>query len=110
MESPGSSVPKAARHELEDLWRRRLEQAFEGYQTARLEHRRLLAKEPGGAPQAPNSALDQSRRAESGALAEYLRVLRIFRGIAFEGKLPEETFDERIANYPGISAHDLGGG
>lgn len=89
------SLPKSviARHELEDAWRVRLEQNRRLYQDANTRYRGLLTEKPDGQPPSPESPLALARAAESEALMEYSRVLRIFNDLTVHGKLPNETVD-----------------
>ena len=74
----------------EDSWRLRVEETQFRYREATDQYRKLLQEQPDGTPHDPNSALALARRAESEALAEYTRVLRIFTELAVNGKMPEE--------------------
>ena len=78
------------RQELENSWRLRLEGAQVRYREANEQHKKLLQKQPEGKRRNPNSVLDLAHRAESQALAEYARVLRLFTDFTVNGKLPEE--------------------
>ena len=80
----------AERQELEDTWRQRLEQLREKYRAASDIYRALLRKEPEGETPSPDSPLARARQAESEALLEYSRVLRLFSDLTLYGKLPEE--------------------
>jgi len=100
MESPAFPVLSRRWQKIENLWRERLDQAFERYQTAMFEYRRLLVQEPAGHAPSPDSPLYRSRRAESDALTEYLRVLRIFRDITIRHKLPGEPFKDTLQTAP----------
>jgi len=91
MESQRFTAQMLARHELEEAWRRRLEQTLHQYRGATTEYRKLLQEEPDGRPPSPDSALARARQAESEALMEYSRVLRIFTDLTIHGKSPEET-------------------
>lgn len=87
METTKTTPPILTRRELEDTWRIRLEQAMSRYRAANQEYRALLESSPEGRPTSPESPLAQARQAESDALAEYTRVLRIFSDLTIYGKL-----------------------
>src|SRR6266536_3129140 len=87
------SAPVLARYQIEEAWRARLEQALERYQAATHAYRKLLREEAGGRPPSPDSPLVQARQAESDALMEYSRVLRIFTHLTIHGTLPDEALD-----------------
>src|SRR5215469_580166 len=74
------------RREVEAIWRRRLESAWERYHAAADEYGKLL--EPGGCPP---GELNRMLRAEADARKEHSRILRIFTNLVMDGKLPEET-------------------
>jgi CheY-like chemotaxis protein len=107
MENSGFAPPIVARHKLEDAWRRQLERTRDRYHAATKEYRKLLRQEPEGHPPAPGSALDRSRHAESEALAEYARVLRIFTDLTVHGKLPVESPGERSQVVTAESLHTV---
>lgn len=88
----GFSAQTLARQELEDTWRRRVEESQQRYQAATTEYRRLLQEEPDGRPHGPDSALARARQEESDALMEYSRMLRVFADLTVHGKLPEERY------------------
>jgi hypothetical protein len=80
-----------SKRELEDLWRQRLREARLKYEEASKafkatwgEHfeSRLTAD--------PTLAIERARNAESQALSEYMRVLRIFTDLIVNAKLPPE--------------------
>lgn len=83
-----------ARNELEELWNQRLAQALDRYHAATKEYRELLRQETDGRPPSPDSPLARAREAESQALMDYSRVLRIFTDLTLHGKLPDETLNE----------------
>jgi len=84
-----------ARHELEDIWRVRLEQSHQRYHEATTEYRKLLQQERDGRPPSLNSPLACARQAESEALMEYSRFLQIFTDLTIHGKLPEDGLGHR---------------
>jgi hypothetical protein len=73
------------RGELEDAWRARVENSRLRYQEATTRYGELLKQQRDG----PESPLAHARHAESAALVEYLRVLRLFTDLIVQGKLPE---------------------
>jgi CheY-like chemotaxis protein len=87
--------PRIARQEMEDAWRLKLEQALERYRAATREYRTVLRQEPDRSIPDLAKAIDGARTAESEALREYSRVLRIFTDLAIHGKLPEEGSDAK---------------
>jgi signal transduction histidine kinase len=76
------------RRELEQVWRRRLENAFERYRAAADEYGKLLQ---GGPAESRPLELNRIIRAEAAALEEHSRVLRIFTDLVLDGELPEEA-------------------
>jgi len=78
------------RRTLEDSWRQRLEEARADYKKATDQYRKLLHDQPGGTRHSPNGALALARLAESEALAEYIRALRVFTELTVNGKMPED--------------------
>src|SRR5579864_6085788 len=78
------------RRQLEDLWRSKLDQIQLRYKAATEEYRRLLGETPAGMPPASDGPLFRARQAESEALAEYARVLRVFTELTMNGTRPEE--------------------
>jgi hypothetical protein len=77
------------RQELEDLWRSRLEETQVRYREATEQYRKLLQAQPDGRPLNPDAALALARHAKSQALADYMRVLRMFTELTVNGKMPE---------------------
>jgi CheY-like chemotaxis protein len=80
--------PTPDRQRLEDLWRSKLEQAQLQYRDATGEYRKLLADNLERPFPAPDDAVVMARQAESEALAEYTRVLRIFNELVLHGRPP----------------------
>jgi CheY-like chemotaxis protein len=93
MQNQGFPATTIARHELEETWRQRVEQAQHLYQIATAEYRKLLREEPDGRPPSPDSALARARQAESERLMEYSHMLRVFTDLTVHGTLPEEPPD-----------------
>ena len=79
------------RHELEELWRRRLASAKLRLDFARNYLNEVQTDFPidDGSPDG-QYAYQRAIRAENGALAEYHRALRIYTDLVMDGKLPEE--------------------
>ena len=75
---------------LEDSWRLRLEEIHLRYQEASQQYGTLLQAQPDGGPFNPDGALAVARHAESRALAEYTRTIRVFTELTVKGKIPEE--------------------
>ncbi|HLH17634.1 MAG TPA: response regulator [Bryobacteraceae bacterium] len=88
MSDPIFSATLLARQQMEDSWRQRLEESHARYKAASQEYRRLLQQEPDGTAPGAGSPLALARQAESVALAEYSRILRIFADLTIHGKLP----------------------
>jgi hypothetical protein len=75
---------------VEDSWRQRLEKAQGCYRQATAQYRELLREYSQVTPDEPDGALALARREESEALAEYIRVLRLFTELTVKGQMPEE--------------------
>jgi CheY-like chemotaxis protein len=104
MQSQGFSAPVPERQKLEELWRARLDHAVKCYQAATNEYRNLLQEEPDGRPPSPDSPFARARQAESGALMEYSRVLKIFTDLMVHGKTPDEyARDSAVPSAGGVS-------
>jgi hypothetical protein len=78
------------RQTLEDSWRLRLEETQFRYREATNHYRKLLQERPDGTPHHPDRDLALARQAQAEALAEYIRVLRMFTELTVNGKMPEE--------------------
>jgi hypothetical protein len=93
-------VSTYVRRHLEDYWRKKVQRAQKDYQAATADYRMLLATQPAGPTGVgvTDSYLTRARRAESEALAEYTRVLRIFSELTLHGRMPPEE-SERIGFY-----------
>lgn len=89
---PGTDRHRGTRRQLEDEWRRKLEEAARRYHGAAAEYRRALEQHTEEARRGSlaSDALMRCRRAESEALADYTRVLKFFTDLTIRGKLPEE--------------------
>jgi hypothetical protein len=90
-----SSFPASTpdRHELEDTWRARLDESRRQYQEATASYRGLLDEKSDGQPPGMDSPFAHAWQAESKALLEYCRILRLFKDLTVHGKLPEGSFD-----------------
>ncbi len=89
------SQAAARRQKLEEIWRSKLEEAELRYKAATNEYGKLLEKTPDGLLQQPNGALVRARQAQTEALVEYNRVLRVFTDLIVSGKQPEEQSGAR---------------
>ena len=74
--------------ELEDVWRERLNAARCSYELAALEAERALVER----------GHKVIASAESQALSEYLRVLRVFTGLVLDGRIPKEHEADNTAS------------
>ncbi|MGA7234856.1 MAG: hypothetical protein WBY44_04210 [Bryobacteraceae bacterium] len=89
----------ASRSELERLWRKRVGQAHEQYMFEAKICKALLAERvetfPNILPPDPDGtlALHQAFQRESGALNEYMRVLKIYTDLVIQGKTPPTEAD-----------------
>ncbi len=90
------------RENLENAWRLMLEGKQEKYRTAAEHYTTLLKGLRDGISPNPEDVVAQAREAESLALTEYMRVLRIFTGLTAYGKLPEETLDREAYSVNGL--------
>jgi hypothetical protein len=77
------------RQDLEDLWRLRLEETQVRYREATEQYRKVLQGQADGRALNPDAALALARHAKSQALADYMRVLRMFTELTVNGKMPE---------------------
>ena len=79
------------RQELEDRWREKVRLACLRYEEAAKAFRATWHEHLDERPMAdPAFAIEQARKVESEALAEYVRVLKIFSDLLLRGKIPEE--------------------
>lgn len=85
-------VPQLSRYDLERLWRERVNGALVNYQRAKnLCSERVVELQTGMTPSPDgNLAVTWASHAESAALKEYLRVLRIFADLVVNGHIPNE--------------------
>jgi CheY-like chemotaxis protein len=105
MEKPSFPASALGRRKLEDTWRAHLEESQRQYQDASNSYRKMLAEQRDGQPPRPDGPLARARQAESEALMEYARVLRLFTDLTIHGKLPEETFHcERVMSKGDVIA------
>jgi hypothetical protein len=86
------TVPElsATRQMLEDSWLLRLEETHVHYRKATDQYKKLLQDQADGRLRNLNGALAFARQAESEALAEYTRVLRVFTDLTVNRKIPKE--------------------
>ncbi len=90
---PAARARIPARPELEELWRSKLVKVRTQYQEAAAYHRKLREEAVERYPPSSwygSDAIVGARRAEVDALAEYMRVLKIFTDLTVYGKLPVE--------------------
>jgi hypothetical protein len=94
------SDPIRHREQLENSWRIKLEAAAQASRLAHEEYSRVLeeynrAFAVGNAGDGPTPeqrlALDQARRKEAAARAEYFRVLKVFIDLVVHRKLPDNN-------------------
>jgi hypothetical protein len=79
-----------SRRDLEDLWRNRLTVSMERYRIARVECKEAaLAQSDIPSPDG-SFAYGRALRAESAAVKEYMRVLRIFTDLTIHRIVPPE--------------------
>lgn len=79
------------KHEQEDLWRGKLRLARERYEEAAKAFRTTWAEHFEPRPTTDSTfAIQHARKLESQALAEYMRVLKIFTDLLLHGKIPQE--------------------
>src|ERR1041385_3881381 len=95
------STPILVRQELEETWRKRLEQSHNRYHRATTDYRKLLQQEPDGRPPGADSALARARQEETDALMEYSGLLHVFTDLTIHGKLPDEGSADLLEPGPG---------
>jgi hypothetical protein len=78
------------RQETEAFWIEKLEEANRKYQSATARYRRLLQEKVEAPSPSSGGTLEQARQAESEALSEYTRVLKIFTDLTVNGTIPKE--------------------
>jgi len=80
------------REQLDESWRLKVEEASGRYRDASAQYRKMLEQQTDAATRGPDAsgALMRARQAQSQALAEYSRLLRIFTDLTVHGKAPEE--------------------
>lgn len=94
----GIPSPGLQREGLEDAWRSRFEMARERYKQASAHYRELVAQQPEGIIPREDSPLALARQAESEALAEYSRILKVFTELTIRGRIPEEELTGKEAD------------
>ena len=82
--------PSPGHRDLKDTWRVRAEMARERYEMASRRYRKLLEEKPEGLIPRQDGPLALARQAESEALAEYTRILKLFTELTSHGQIPEE--------------------
>ena len=87
--------PNLTRRDLEDAWRVRSEMARERYEMASRQYRKLLDEKPEGLIPRHDDPVALARHAESEALAEYSRNVRLFTELIVYGRIPEEELASR---------------
>lgn len=86
------------RAQLDDLWRARVRIARANYETAVAVFKQTWAEHYDEHLTAdPSYAIRQARRVEGAALAEYMRVLRIFSDLVLHGRQPPDEMDGAAA-------------
>ena len=85
-----STGERLARELLEEAWRLRCDQALHRYKRASAQYRNLLKEEPLNQALAAEHPLFLARAAESEALAEYSRILKLFTELTIHGRIPAE--------------------
>jgi CheY-like chemotaxis protein len=83
-------------YELQEIWRKRLEESQKRYQTAANEYRGLIERESEGGPPESESPLVRARREKAAALMEYSRVLGVFTDLTIYGKLPDGAVEQPV--------------
>ena len=91
-----STSERLAREQLEEAWHLRCDQALHRYKKASAEYRSLLKEEPSNQTLAAEHPLMLARAAESEALAEYSRILKLFTELTIHGRIPEEGEDTGV--------------
>lgn len=87
-----------SRKELEEHWRRWLEESQNKYVAATQEYRRLLQQELARETPSPDSSLAHAGQAKADALTEYSHVLRIFTDLTIDNQvLDDKGIDIRTA-------------
>lgn len=82
---------RPTRHDLEDIWRERVKEAQLRYEQSSVQFRRVWSEYFDVRLNADGAhAISKAREAESRALADYARVLKIFSELVAAGKLPPE--------------------
>ena len=93
--------PSLTRQDLEDAWRVRCERARERYEMASRRYRKLLDQKPEGLIPRHDAPLALARHAESEALAEYMRILKLFTELIVHGRIPEEQLGAKASGGRG---------
>jgi hypothetical protein len=81
--------PASLRHQLEDVWRRKLLVARERYEFAAGRFQAALDQHGASMTSDSSLALQQARALESAAMKDYMNTLRIFSDLVLREKMPE---------------------
>jgi hypothetical protein len=80
-----------SRQELEEIWRQRVREARLRYEEACAAFRSTWGEHfETGLSADPTHAIQEARKVESQALAEYVRVLKIFTELVLRGEAPRD--------------------
>ena len=79
----------AARQQLEELWLKKTLEAHERYQIATHQYVALL-KESHGLMPLPETPLASAHKAQTLALAEFRRILKILTELTVNGRIPDQ--------------------
>jgi hypothetical protein len=93
--------PGPTRQDLENAWRVRFEMARERYQMASRQYRKLLDGRPEGLIPQHDAPLALAQHAESEALAEYTRILKLFTELTVHDQIPEEQLGAKASGGRG---------
>ena len=98
LQKQGVRPPPATRRDLEEFWRLELEQAIRRYKTTTAEYKEILEGCGDRAAEGSDgaSALRRAREAQTQALADFTRMLRLFTDLTVHDRWPEE--------WPAVSA------
>ena len=81
-----------SRQKLEDVWRERVDEAFQRYERAKAESAKALAECLANPSDETIRALKCAHRVEDQAVQDYMRALQIFHALIVEGKHPPDTW------------------
>jgi hypothetical protein len=84
-------MPSPSKQALEDIWRQRVREARLRYEAASAAFRKTWGEHfEQRLSVDPTHAIQQARKVESEALAEYMRALKIFTDLVLHGKIPPD--------------------